>query len=55
MLFKPELEKDDDDMEPIINTNAWKLFHEQPDRSYLKKVYSPVMYDLVLQHRSVGL
>jgi len=55
MFFKPELDEDDEEMEPITKVNALKLFHKQADESYVAKVSNPVMYDLVLQHTSVGL
>lgn len=55
MFFKPELDEDDEEMEPITKRNALKLFHEQPDESYMAKICNPTLYDLVLQHTSVGL
>lgn len=55
MFFKPELDEDDEEMELIIKTNALKLFHQQDDGSYVAKVSNKVLYNLTLQHMSVGL
>jgi hypothetical protein len=54
MFFKPELDEDDAMLEPITKINALKLFHQQPDESYLAKVSNPALFDLVLKHTSVG-
>jgi hypothetical protein len=55
MFFKPELDEEDEELEPITKTNAMKLFKQQPNGSYVAKVTNPALYDLVLKHRSVGL
>jgi hypothetical protein len=55
MFFKPELEEDDSMTEPITKINALKLFHLQPDESYLAKVRNPALFDLALKHTSVDL
>jgi hypothetical protein len=55
MFFKPELDEDDAMLESITKINALKLFHQQPDKSYLAKVSNPDLFDLVLKHTSVGL
>ncbi len=55
MFFKPELDEDDEEMELITKTNALKLFHQQDDGSYVAKVNNPILYNLTLQHMSVGL
>jgi hypothetical protein len=54
-FFKPELNEDDSMMDPITKINALKLFHQQPDESYLAKVSNSALFDLVLTHTSVGL
>lgn len=43
MLLKQKLDKGDDAMEQITQTNALKLFHEQPYESYVYKAGNPVM------------
>ncbi len=55
MFFKPKLDEDDEEMELIIKTNALKLFHQQDDGSYVAKVSNTILYNLTLQHMSVGL
>jgi hypothetical protein len=55
MFFKPELDEEDEELEPITKTNAMKLFKQQPDGSYVAKVTNPALYDLVLKHTSIGL
>ncbi len=55
MFFKPELDEDDEEMEMITKTNALKLFHQQDDGSYVAKVNNAILYNLTLQHTSVGL
>jgi len=55
MFFKPELNEDDKEMELITKTNALKLFHQQDDGSYVAKVSNAILYNLTLQHTSVGL
>jgi hypothetical protein len=55
MFFKPELDEDDEEMELITKTNALKLFHQQDDGSYVAKVSNAILYNLTLQHTSVGL
>ncbi len=55
MFFKPELDEDDEEMELITKTNALKLFHQQDDDSYVAKVSNAILYNLTLQHMSVGL
>jgi hypothetical protein len=55
MFFKPELYEDEEEMELITKTNALKLFHQQDDGSYVTKVSNAILYNLTLQHTSVGL
>jgi hypothetical protein len=55
MFFKPELDEDEEEMELITKTNAMKLFHQQDDGSYVAKVSNAILYNLTLQHTSVGL
>jgi len=55
MFFKSELDEDDEEMELITKTNALKLFHQQDDDSYVAKVSNVILYNLTLQHTSVGL
>jgi len=55
MFFKPELDEDNKEMELITKTNALKLFHQQDDGSYVAKVNNAILYNLTLQHTSVGL
>jgi hypothetical protein len=55
MFFKSELDEDDEEMELIAKTNALKLFHQQDDGSYMAKVSNAILYNLTLQHTSVGL
>jgi hypothetical protein len=55
MFFKPELDEDDEEMELITKTNAMKLFHQQDDGSYVAKVSNAILYNLTLQHTSIGL
>jgi hypothetical protein len=55
MFFKPELDKNDEEMELITKTNALKLFHQQDDGSHVAKVSNAILYNLTLQHTSVGL
>jgi hypothetical protein len=55
MFFKPELDEDDEEMELITKTNVLKLFHQQDDDLYVAKVSNAILYNLTLQHTSVGL
>jgi hypothetical protein len=55
MFFKPKLDEEDEELEPITKTNAMKLFKQQPDGLYVAKVTNLAMYDLVLKHTLVGL
>lgn len=53
MFLKPELGEDNEEMDLITKNNSLKMFHEQPEESYVAKVSNPVRYDLVLQHLSL--
>jgi hypothetical protein len=55
MFFKPKLDEDDEEMELMTKTNTLKLFHQQDDGSYVAKVSNAILYNLTLQHTSVGL
>lgn len=55
MFFNPELDDNGDDVELVTKVNALKLFDEQPDGSYVARVANVTLYNLVLQHTSVGL
>ena len=55
MFFHPEDDEEGDDSVPISKANALKLFHKQPDCSYVVTIKNPLRFQLSLDHISIGL
>ena len=55
IFLKPELDEDEEEMEPTTKTTALKLFKQQPDGSYVVKIKYTILSNLVLKLSSFGL
>ncbi len=55
LFFHLEEDEEDDASEPIMKTNAMKLFKPQEDGSYLVTIKNFLRFDLAIRHVSVGL